>query len=98
MPEGGDPRRSGPYLNRGPSKVLATVMSDVFEVFSPKKFPGMVEPSALIKTFAAQGIRIPIRHSDASSFNQVKTEEDDDNGGDESTYSLLWDLRMRRRL
>jgi hypothetical protein len=38
-------------------------MSDPFQVFSAKKFPGMIESTALSKKFASQGIRIPVRHS-----------------------------------
>ena len=47
----------------GRSKVLATAMSDVFSVFSAKRFPGMLESTELSKKFAAQGIRIPVRHA-----------------------------------
>ena len=85
MSESGDSRRPGVYLNTGTSKVLARVMSDVFEVYSAGKFPGMLEPSALTKKFATQGVWLTVRHSDGSSSNRVKTEEDDDNSGDEST-------------
>jgi Velvet factor len=99
MSESEDCRRPGTYLNTGTSKVLATAMSNVFEVYSPKKFPGMLEPSALINKFAAQGVRLLIRHSDdgrqngsgaRSPSNQVMTEEDDDNSGNEfiSVYGI----------
>jgi hypothetical protein len=50
-------------LNKNPSKVLATAMSDSFTVYSAKKFPGMIESTELSKAFAAQGIRIPVRHA-----------------------------------
>ena len=50
-------------LNKGQSKVLATAMSDSFTVYSAKKFPGMIESTELSKAFAAQGIRIPVRHA-----------------------------------
>jgi Velvet factor len=93
-PETGDPRRSGVALNTGTSKVLATIMSDVFEVYSAKKFPGMLESSELSKKFAGQGVRIPVRHTTESAQNgggnsatTVKAEQsladDDDNSGDD---------------
>jgi len=41
--------------------VLATAFSDVFTVWSAKKFPGVKESTALSKCFAAQGVKIPIR-------------------------------------
>ena len=62
-PETGDHRRPGISLNTGRSKVLTTVMSDQFQVFSAKKFPGMIESTELSRRFAQQGIRIPVRHS-----------------------------------
>lgn len=39
----------------------ASALSDVFSVYSPKKFPGMMESTALSKLFADQGLRIRIR-------------------------------------
>ncbi|RUS18377.1 velvet factor-domain-containing protein [Endogone sp. FLAS-F59071] len=43
------------------SHVEAEVLSEVFMVFSAKKFPGMTESTELSKCFAKQGIKIPIR-------------------------------------
>jgi len=48
-------------------------MSDPFQVFSAKKFPGMIESTALSKKFAAQGIRIPVRHA-----GDKNADDDDD--------------------
>ena len=48
-------------LNTGNAPVLATTFSDVFNVFSAKKFPGVIESTLLSKSFATQGIKIPIR-------------------------------------
>jgi Velvet factor len=70
QPETGDHRRTGMLLNKGPSKVLATAMSETFQVFSAKKFPGMIESTELSKAFAHQGIRIAVRHNtDANNAN-----------------------------
>ncbi|WEW61348.1 hypothetical protein PRK78_006838 [Emydomyces testavorans] len=52
---------AGPVLNHGSAPVLASVFSDVFHVFSAKKFPGVIESTPLSKCFAIQGIKIPIR-------------------------------------
>lgn len=48
-------------LNKGKAPVLAWVFSDKFQVYSAKKFPGVIESTALSKCFATQGIKIPIR-------------------------------------
>ena len=50
-----------PTLNVGSAPVLASVFSEVFQVFSAKKFPGVIESTPLSKCFALQGIKIPIR-------------------------------------
>ncbi|KAI8459936.1 velvet factor-domain-containing protein [Phakopsora pachyrhizi] len=39
----------------------ASIVTDQFEVFSAKKFPGMNESTPLSKTFAKQGIRLRVR-------------------------------------
>ncbi|KAJ1822866.1 hypothetical protein LPJ56_003044, partial [Coemansia sp. RSA 2599] len=39
----------------------ASIISDVFSVHSPKRFPGMMESTRLSKLFAEQGVRIRIR-------------------------------------
>jgi len=48
-------------LNRGRARILATQFSEPFDVFSAKKFPGVIESTPLSKAFATQGIKIPIR-------------------------------------
>lgn len=48
-------------INKDKAPVLATAFSDVFQVFSAKKFPGVIESTLLSKAFASQGIKIPIR-------------------------------------
>ena len=51
----------GEGLNKGRAPVLAYVFSDKFQVYSAKKFPGVIESTSLSKCFAGQGIKIPIR-------------------------------------
>jgi len=48
-------------LNTTKSPVLAWAFSQPFQVFSAKKFPGVIESTPLSKCFAGQGIKIPIR-------------------------------------
>jgi hypothetical protein len=65
---------SGPAtLNTGNAPVLATCFSNEFQVFSAKKFPGVIESTALSKCFATQGIKIPIRKDGPG-----RRDEDDD--------------------
>lgn len=54
-----DPNGEG--LNKTRSPVLAYVFSEKFQVYSAKKFPGVIESTPLSKCFAQQGIKIPIR-------------------------------------
>lgn len=66
--------RSGQGLNRGKAPVLAWVFSDTFQVYSAKKFPGVIESTPLSKRFATQGIKIPIRKD---TKGDTKNEEDE---------------------
>lgn len=66
---------SGSGVNRGKAPVLAWTFSDKFQVYSAKKFPGVIESTPLSKTFASQGIKIPIRKDN-------KNEAQDDDEGD----------------
>ncbi|KAK0953498.1 hypothetical protein LTS01_024359, partial [Friedmanniomyces endolithicus] len=50
-----------PSLNKGRAPVLAHVFSNPFQVYSAKKFPGVIESTDLSKAFAKQGVKIPIR-------------------------------------
>lgn len=54
----------GPSLTSGaakPAPILSAIYSEVFQVHSAKKFPGVKESTALSKCFAQQGVKIPIR-------------------------------------
>ncbi|EPQ65573.1 hypothetical protein BGT96224_1799, partial [Blumeria graminis f. sp. tritici 96224] len=63
-------------LNKNKSPVLARCFSDVFSVYSAKRFPGVVESTPLSRCFATQGIRIPIR-KDAAKGEKEKDEDED---------------------
>jgi Velvet factor len=56
--------------NREKAPVLAICYSDVFQVFSAKKFPGVIESTSLSKCFATQGIKIPIRKDGNGRVNE----------------------------
>lgn len=59
-----------PGLNKAKCPVLASVFSEKFQVFSAKKFPGVIESTDLSKIFAGQGIKLPIRKEGAHSKNE----------------------------
>lgn len=65
-------------LNTGRAPVLATCFSDQFQVFSAKKFPGVIESTPLSKAFASQGIKIPIRKDGPKPLsNQAEYDADE---------------------
>jgi hypothetical protein len=63
-------------VNTGKVPVLARCFSEPFTVYSAKRFPGVVESTALSKCFATQGIKIPIRKDGPNKGD--KDREDDD--------------------
>lgn len=69
---------SGPTLNTNSAPVLASCYSDVFQVFSAKKFPGVIESTNLSKCFATQGIKIPIRKDGVRGNERRPGDGDDD--------------------
>ncbi|KAJ4297184.1 hypothetical protein N0V88_004102 [Collariella sp. IMI 366227] len=72
----GAPVQSGnSAINKKRAPVLASVFSEVFQVYSAKKFPGVCESTALSKCFAGQGIKIPIRKENT---NKNSNQDDDD--------------------
>ena len=65
-------------LNTGSAPVLASCFSDVFQVFSAKKFPGVIESTNLSKCFATQGIKIPIRKDGPKALSNREEYDNDD--------------------
>ncbi|KAI9297313.1 hypothetical protein K502DRAFT_323379 [Neoconidiobolus thromboides FSU 785] len=47
-----------------------SLFSNMFDVFPPKRFPGMTDSTNLSKAFAKQGVKIAIRKSERGSINQ----------------------------
>ncbi|CEP17995.1 hypothetical protein [Parasitella parasitica] len=78
----------GSLVNR-----LCSIVSDVFQVYSPKSFPGMSESTFLTRSFSDQGVRIRIRKEPRSSSSSTSTsgkrrKRQDDYESDEDDYSL----------
>ncbi|KAJ5541794.1 Velvet complex subunit B [Penicillium pulvis] len=71
-----------PVINHGTAPVLASVFSEPFQVFSAKKFPGVIESTQLSKCFALQGIKIPIRKDGVKGPRGRGGGDDDDDEGD----------------
>ncbi|KAJ5115331.1 VeA-like protein [Penicillium alfredii] len=71
-----------PVINHGSAPVLASVFSEPFQVFSAKKFPGVIESTQLSKCFALQGIKIPIRKDGVKGPRGRGGDGDDDDEGD----------------
>ncbi|KAJ5787662.1 Velvet factor [Penicillium paradoxum] len=69
-----------PVINHGTAPVLASVFSEPFQVFSAKKFPGVIESTQLSKCFALQGIKIPIRKDGVKGPRRGGDVDDDDEG------------------
>ncbi|KAI9843051.1 MAG: hypothetical protein M1838_002883 [Thelocarpon superellum] len=65
-------------LNTGSAPVLASTFSDVFQVFSAKKFPGVIESTSLSKCFATQGIKIPIRKDGPKAMSNREEYDNDE--------------------
>lgn len=64
-------------VNTGRAPVLASCFSESFQVYSAKRFPGVVESTGLSKCFATQGIKIPIRKDGPGKGDKDKDFEDD---------------------
>ncbi|KAG8525373.1 uncharacterized protein KY384_009017 [Bacidia gigantensis] len=64
-------------LNTAAAPVLASCYSNHFQVFSAKKFPGVVDSTDLSKAFAKQGIKIPIRKDGGGARGNERREWDD---------------------
>ncbi|KAL3476772.1 velvet factor [Aspergillus californicus] len=73
-----DPQQVMEVINKGSAPILATTFSEPFQVFSAKKFPGVIESTALSKCFALQGIKIPIRKDGVRGQGSRGRHSDDD--------------------
>ncbi|KAL3435547.1 velvet factor-domain-containing protein [Aspergillus tetrazonus] len=69
-------------INKGTAPILASTFSEPFQVFSAKKFPGVIESTPLSKVFANQGIKIPIRKDGVKGQGSRGRHSDEDDGLD----------------
>ncbi|KAJ9628103.1 hypothetical protein H2204_009505 [Knufia peltigerae] len=58
--------------------LLASAFSKPFKVFSAKKFPGVIESTNLSRTFAKQGIKIPIRKDHGGKKRKAGPDSDEE--------------------
>lgn len=65
----------GTSLNNGSAPVLASCFSHKFQVYSAKKFPGVIESTELSRCFATQGIKIPVRKDGPRGNTRDEDEE-----------------------
>lgn len=74
-------------IKPGASESLAEAYTEPFTVYTPRRFPGVIEPTALSKKFAAQGVKIPVRvdrkkrRRDSAGFGGLEGEGGDGSGG-----------------
>lgn len=49
-------------VGTGVAEALAETYTEPFTVYSPRRFPGMLDPTPLSRKLASQGIKIPVRN------------------------------------
>lgn len=80
VPAGAGNQGTGPQhlmLTKETVPTLAEIFSKPFQVFSAKKFPGVIESTELSKEFAKQGVKIPIRKEAGGGKRRPSNEEED---------------------
>ncbi|CDH57921.1 developmental regulator [Lichtheimia corymbifera JMRC:FSU:9682] len=55
---------------------LCSILSDTFQVYSPKTFPGMSESTDLTRWFSDQGVRVRIRRNSNTNKRRRTTAQD----------------------
>ncbi|CAG8725648.1 10898_t:CDS:2, partial [Cetraspora pellucida] len=58
---------------------IQSILSDIFDVYSPKTFPGMSESTFLSRSFSDQGVRIRIRKEHRIQMKQPQHNRHSDN-------------------
>lgn len=66
-------------VGTGVAEALAETYTDPFTVYSPRRFPGMLDPTPLSRKLASQGIKIPVRND---KKKQRRRNDGDGEGGD----------------
>lgn len=67
-------------VGTGVSEALAETYTEPFTVYSPRRFPGMLDPTPLSRKLASQGIKIPVRND---KKKQRRRNDDGDMGPDD---------------
>lgn len=65
------------------SYIRATVMSEIFEVYTAKEFPGMRASSALLRALRAQGLNVGVKKGSESKAKGGNTAADDSDDAQE---------------
>ncbi|SJX61223.1 uncharacterized protein SRS1_12445 [Sporisorium reilianum f. sp. reilianum] len=63
-------------VGTGVAEALAETYTEPFTVYSPRRFPGMLDPTPLSRKLASQGIKIPVRN------DKKKQRRRNDDGGE----------------
>lgn len=71
-----------PLRPNAKSMIRAELLSDVFQTYSAKEFPGMLESSALAKALKHQGCNIPTKKGNDKTGK--RDESDENSGGEDS--------------
>lgn len=71
-----------PLRTNAKSMIRAELLSDVFQTYSAKEFPGMLESSALAKALKHQGCNIPTKKGNDKTGKRDDSEEN--SGGEDS--------------
>ena len=78
------------------SPTIATVESDVFEVFSAKDFPGMRASSALTKSLKGQGANVQVKKG-SEGKGKKRTVTESEHSGSEGTDNEESSTRSKKR-
>ncbi|GAA5812341.1 hypothetical protein MFLAVUS_005792 [Mucor flavus] len=71
---------------------MCSIVSNIFQVYSPKSFPGMSESTFLTRSFSDQGVRIRIRKEPRSSSSNLRKIYDNDTDDDDSLQDHYMEL------
>ncbi|KAI7905477.1 velvet factor-domain-containing protein [Cokeromyces recurvatus] len=74
------------------SHVLKVVESELFTVYTAKKFPGVVQSTSLSKCFARQGVKMPIHKENTHSIKKRSTSSN----GNENNEAVVLEEEVLR--
>ncbi|GAC97113.1 hypothetical protein PHSY_004697 [Pseudozyma hubeiensis SY62] len=68
-------------VGTGVAEALSETYTEPFTVYSPRRFPGMLDPTPLSRKLASQGIKIPVRNDKKKQRRRNDDGGDGDDGG-----------------